>query len=161
MTRAHHWCLCRWKLQKNCGLHSFLFDTRHRNVNHVLTALICENFSQIAKRSSCFKGKLGNFPAIVQQKNLYPCVRIFMQIKVTKELWAPLISIWQSTPKCWPYFISTDMRKYVLNRKNSALFKCKLDNFLPNAQQKNFYLFVHRLYLCRWKLQKNCRLTSL
>jgi len=36
---------------------------------------------------------LDNFPAIVQQKFLYLCVRIFVQIKAAKELRVALISV--------------------------------------------------------------------
>ena len=118
--------LCRLKLQNNCGLHSSQFDTPNRNVDLVLSAMICENLSEIAKIAPWFKRKLDNFPAIVQQTFLYLCVRIFMQIKAAKQLRIALISVWHTKPKRWLCFISNDMRKLVWNLKNSALIQTQI-----------------------------------
>jgi len=45
---------------------------------------------------------------------------MFMQIIAAKEFQVALISVWHTTPKRWPCFNSTDMRKLFLNHKNSA-----------------------------------------
>jgi len=49
-----------------------------------------------------------------------------MQIKVAKELRVALISVSHRTSKCWPCFISTDMWKRVLNRRNTALLQMQI-----------------------------------
>jgi len=43
-----------------------------------------------------------------------------MQIKAVNELRIALISVWHTTLKRWSSFISTDMRRHVLDRKNNA-----------------------------------------
>ena len=134
--------LCILKLQKNCGLHSSQFDTRYRNVDLALSSLISENLSQIAKIPPWFKRKLGKFPPMVQQTFLCLCVRIVMQIKAAKKWRIALISVWQTKPKRWPCFISTDMRKLVSNRKNSALIQTQIRHLSGHRSTKFLYLYV-------------------
>jgi len=40
-----------------------------------------------------FQAQARQLPGIVQHKILWLCVRVYMQIKVTKELWVVLVSI--------------------------------------------------------------------
>jgi len=44
------------------------------------------NRKKFSAKPCCFKRKLDNFPAIIQQKFVYLCVRIFIQIKAVNEL---------------------------------------------------------------------------
>jgi len=46
-----------------------------------------------------------------------------MQIEAAKELRVALIPVSHTTPKHRPGFMKTDMRKLVLDRKNSALIQ--------------------------------------
>jgi len=82
-----------------------------------------------------------------------------MQIKAAKELQIALISVWHTTPKRWPCFVSTDMRKLVIDRKSSALIQTQIRQLSGHRSTNIFvpitYVFV---YLCRLNLQTNCGL---
>jgi len=49
-----------------------------------------------------------------------------MQIEAAKELRVALIPVSHTTPKHRPGFMKTDMRKLVLDRKNSALIQIQI-----------------------------------
>jgi len=79
-----------------------------------------------------------------------------MQIKITKGLRVVLISIWHTTPKRWPYFVSTVTRKLVLHRKNNALIQRQIRQLSGHCWTKYFIpVFVHS---CKLIFQKNCGL---
>ena len=60
-----------------------------------------------------------------------------MQIKAAKHLRVALVSVWHTTPKRWPCFISTVKRKRVLMRKQAPWSKRKL-NIIPATIQQKF-----------------------
>jgi len=95
----------------------------------------------------CFKRKLHNFPAIVQQNFLYSC-----RFKATKELRVALISVSHTTPKRWPCFISTDMRKR-LKLKISTLIQTQIRQLSGHRSTKVFAPMCSYIYICNCNTQ--------
>jgi len=69
-----------------------------------------------------------------------------MQIKGANELQVALISVWHTKQKRWPCFISTDMRKLVLNRKNSALIQTQIRQLSCHRSTKIFVPVYSYIY---------------
>ena len=110
---------------------------------------VCQNLYKIAKIAPWFEGKLDNFPAIVQQKFLYLCIRrlYLCRIKLQKN-WRLHSSQFYTRHRNvdLAYHQTTDMRKLVLNLKNSALIQTNIRQLSGHSSAKIFIRVCSCIY---------------